>query len=298
VSNGNRRMCKQEYREGRQSQPCSPMHGTQRKEISTVRQSAFFGQTAPLSVSAPCARESDTHQLRRFRISCQRTTDNPSNKSQGRKLRVLQAGFAGMPSGTLCVVLSVEDKYVTMEGGKKAQFTSEGRWWEWVTDISNDTAKAGDSETKSTATFTAGQQLRILGVGYAGMASGTLCNVVSVNDKFVTFEGRKMEGVMEGMKKAPLGAEGKVWEWVQRPAKGITDVEEDRSDTEPREAQKAAAPAEAKAEAKAAVEAKAKASTEAKAAAAEVEAAAEAKAVEELKLNFKAAMGAKANRRG
>jgi len=142
-------------------------------------------------------------------------------------LRILKVdGFAGMPSGTLCDVLSIEDKYVTMEGGKKAQFTAEGRWWEWVTELSDDTAKAVDSETKSTATPTAvgieqqlrlgiPQQLRILGVGYAGMASGTLCNVVRLNDKFIT---------LEGGKKTPLGAEGTVWEWVQIPARGITDV--------------------------------------------------------------------------
>jgi hypothetical protein len=152
--------------------------------------------------------------------------------SSVQQLRILQDGFAGMASGTLCNVVRVDDKYVTMEGGKRASLGNDGKGWEWVTETQSDATPALKRETMSTATPTAPsavQQLRILEDGFAGMASGTLCNVVSVDDNNVT---------LEGGKKSLLSQKGRVWEWAQTPARSTTGVEESRSDTEPREAQK------------------------------------------------------------
>jgi PPE-repeat protein len=123
--------------------------------------------------------------------------------SSVQQLRILQDGYAGMASGTLCDVILVDDNHAIIASGKKAALIAEGKVWEWVTRTQNDATKAVAPSSV--------QQRRILKNGFAGMASGTLCDVVSVNDDIA---------IITSGKKATLHSEGTVWEWVQRPAVG------------------------------------------------------------------------------
>jgi hypothetical protein len=66
----------------------------------------------------------------------------PTAPSLVQQLRILQDGYAGVASGTMCDVISVDDNHAIMASGKRAPLISEGKKWEWVTRPQNDATKA------------------------------------------------------------------------------------------------------------------------------------------------------------
>jgi hypothetical protein len=61
------------------------------------------------------------------------SVSHATGSSSVQQLRILLDGYAGVASGTVCDVISVDDNHARMASGKKAPLISEGKVWEWVT---------------------------------------------------------------------------------------------------------------------------------------------------------------------